>query len=133
LVRRLTLPREAQRVVVDSGEPWRLAIEAVGQLPDDGLPSVVADVLDALSAEVITIGVAGVADSPERDAVLRYLHEHRAMTPELDGEAVLALGCADGPAVGDVLRALRRARIDGEVTDLAGERALAERLVGTSN
>ncbi len=133
LVRRLNLPREAQRIVVDSGEPWRLALEALNQLSVDAPPSAVADVLDVLSAEVLAVGVSGVKESSQRDAALRYLHEHRQLVPDLDGAAILELGCADGPAVGDVLRALRRARIDGDVTDPASERTLAERLVREAN
>ena len=133
LVRRLKLPRDARRIVIDSGEPWRLALEDLESLPVEARPSAVADVLDALSVEVILIGVAGMREARQRDAALCYLRQHRHLAPALDGVAILALGCADGPAVGEVLRALRGARIDGVVTDLAGERALAERLVRAPN
>ena len=133
LVRRLELPREAQCVVIDSGEPWRLARESLEGLALEAPPSAVADVLDALSVEVVVVGAARMRESPPRDAVLRYLRQHRHLEPAMDGAAILALGCADGPAVGEVLKALRQARIDGAVTDLTSERALAERLVRESN
>jgi tRNA nucleotidyltransferase (CCA-adding enzyme) len=86
-----------------------------------------------LSVEVVVVGAARMRESPLRDAVLRYLRQHRHLEPAMDGAAILALGCADGPAVGEVLKALRRARIDGTVTDLTSERALAEQLVRESN
>ncbi len=133
LVRRLKLSREAQRVVVDSGESWRLALEQLEALPADAPPSAVTDALDDLSAEVVMVGAAGMPESPLREAVAVYLRRDRHVVPVLDGDAILALGCADGPAVGEVLRSLRRARIDGVVTDTEGERALAQSLVQKPN
>jgi len=107
LVRRLRLPREAQRVVVDSGEQWRSALAVLEGLAGDAPPSAVADMLDSLTVEVIVVGAAGMGESPLRAAVLRYVRHDRHVAPTLDGAAILALGCADGPAVGEVLEASR--------------------------
>ncbi|HAZ64823.1 MAG TPA: hypothetical protein DCZ72_14595, partial [Armatimonadetes bacterium] len=57
-------------------------------------------------------------------AVVTYRREHRDLRPALDGHALLALGCPRGPVLGRLLARLRGARIDGLVSDEAGERAL---------
>lgn len=49
--------------------------------------------------------------------------------PLLRGEDVLDLGLPAGPYVGEVLRAVARARAAGQVTSLEDERRLAQRLV----
>ena len=42
-----------------------------------------------------------------------YLHRMRGVTPLLDGRSVIELGVEEGPAVGEMLRALLMARLDG--------------------
>jgi hypothetical protein len=53
-----------------------------------------------------------------RRRILRHAAEDRARALPLDGSDLVALGFS-GPAVGRALAALRRAVLDGEVSDRA--------------
>jgi hypothetical protein len=57
-----------------------------------------------------------------RRRILRFASEDRARVLPVDGTDLVALGLA-GPAVGHALAALRRAVLDGKVSDR--EQALA--------
>lgn len=54
-------------------------------------------------------------DPPARQRVRLYLEEWRYVKTSLDGEALLALGVPAGPMLGEVLRRLRAAKLDGLV------------------
>ena len=45
----------------------------------------------------------------------------------LDGRSVIELGVEEGPAVGEMLRALLMARLDGSVSSREDEEALVRR------
>ncbi|HYC82275.1 MAG TPA: hypothetical protein VEB65_10850 [Solirubrobacterales bacterium] len=54
-----------------------------------------------------------------------YLREWRSLALEIDGEALLAAGVPEGPALGRALRAARRAALDGEATSREQQLAVA--------
>ncbi len=56
-----------------------------------------------------------------RGRLVDYLFRMRGVTPMLDGREIMALGVEEGPAVGEVLRALLMARLDGEVSSREDE------------
>jgi tRNA nucleotidyltransferase (CCA-adding enzyme) len=60
-------------------------------------------------------------DARVRERVDWYVREGRAVAPELGGDDVIALGVPRGPAVSDVLHALRDGRLDGRLVDRQGE------------
>jgi tRNA nucleotidyltransferase (CCA-adding enzyme) len=118
---------------------WRLSLSSAQAAILEGLATItprhwptprgstVARRLDGRPPESL---LAFAARRPSaRASVIRYLAEWRYVAPRLDGHAVLALGCQPGPRVGQVLRALRDAWLDGAVKDVEQERALAARLV----
>jgi tRNA nucleotidyltransferase (CCA-adding enzyme) len=55
--------------------------------------------------------------SAVRAGVEWFVATARGLRPELDGDAVAALGVPRGPALAEALRALRDARLDGQVRD----------------
>lgn len=63
---------------------------------------------------------------PAAEQIERYLRELRYIKSALDGRQVLALGVPEGPAVGEALELLRKARLDGKVADVAQEEALVK-------
>lgn len=74
--------------------------------------------------------VALVSESPAlRVAVESFLQDWRHFRPATPAERLMSLGY-DGPLLGEVLAALRWARLDGEV-DAAGELAWVEREFGS--
>ncbi|MCH8062319.1 MAG: CCA tRNA nucleotidyltransferase [Chloroflexi bacterium] len=58
-----------------------------------------------------------------------FLDELSLVEPELRGEDILAMGVEQGPAVGELLRKLKAARLDGAVTDRAGEERFVRELI----
>ena len=60
-------------------------------------------------------------DAGVRGRLADYLFRMRGVTPMLDGREVMALGVEEGPAVGEMLRALLMARLDGEVSSRQDE------------
>jgi tRNA nucleotidyltransferase (CCA-adding enzyme) len=64
------------------------------------------------------------------EQALRYLRRWRYVKPALDGHALLALGAQPGPRLGEVLRRLKAAKLDGEVRSRQEEEKMARRLLG---
>lgn len=97
--------------------PWR-----------SGPPSSVTARLDGLP-EPVLVALAG--RWPARtEEVGAYLRDWRQVTPRLSGTELEALGVPRGPALGDLLRRLRAARLDGRTGTKADERAVVQSWLG---
>jgi tRNA nucleotidyltransferase (CCA-adding enzyme) len=59
----------------------------------------------------------------------RYAREWRGVRPTTNGHTLQTLGLKPGPCYATILGRLRAARLDGEITDDAGEAALVEELL----
>ena len=79
------------------------------------------------SATVWALAAAGQESA--RQQASRYLRRWRYLKPSLDGHAILALGAIPGPQVGQVLRRLKAAKLDGEVRSRRDEERLARELL----
>ncbi len=79
------------------------------------------------SAAVWALAAAGQESA--RLQASRYLHRWRYLKPSLDGHALLALGAIPGPQVGQLLRRLKAAKLDGEVRSRRDEERLARELL----
>lgn len=112
LTRRLNMGADWARVV---GDTITLR-DVAGRLDRPGLrPSEVDDLLSVYNEHALRGFVAWAGDESASVWTRRYLDELRHVRPLLDGHDLLALGVERGPAVGELLRELRRARLDGEV------------------
>lgn len=103
------------------------------QLEATGLsPSRVCALLDGLAPAALTaarvLGRRGAADY-----IQRYLDDWWTVAPILRGTDLLELGVPPGPTVGEVLRALRQARLDGMTHTRQDEEDLARGWSTTSN
>jgi len=67
-----------------------------------------------------------------RERATSYLRRWRYVKPSHDGHALLALGLPPGPAVGEALRRLLAARLDGDVKSRADEERLVRSLVAAA-
>lgn len=118
-------------------EPERQAREALRRLPElrvalhdlaakDTTPSAVVRLLDHFPEAAL---VAWAACFPRRRGgriARAYLTSWRHVRPLLDGHRLQELGVPHGPAIGEVLRALRTARLDGRVGTLDDEIGLVQ-------
>ncbi len=97
---------------------------ALAVLPDDAPPSVLTRLLGRFAPR--TLLTARMLDLSPRvnDWLDRYMAEWRHVRPTLTGDDLHALGLPPGPIYTRILDALLAARLDGEITDEAGERGV---------
>jgi len=125
---RLNLPGEIYRVVTDT-----LAVKArLGYLSGTELkPSAVCDLLNGFHPLAVETCLAAESRPPVRRELERYLDELRFVKPLLDGDDLKLAGVAEGPAVGQVLKAIQDARLDGMAVTRQDEIELVNRLLAT--
>jgi tRNA nucleotidyltransferase (CCA-adding enzyme) len=111
LADRLLLVGEERRLL--TGFPPRLAA-ARAVLSGDPAPHRVADALDALAGEEILL-LAAEGDEASRAWVRCYLEELCPLTLAVQGADLVAAGIPPGPRIGEALRAVREARLDGRI------------------
>lgn len=123
-VRRST--REEVEGVVD-------IVRALGQLGDSARPSQVEKRLRPYESRPrILLAARAALEGTEGARLLeRYQREWRHVQTEVDGHDLRRLGLPPGPQYGVLLDRLLAARLDGEVTSEAEERALLEELLRT--
>jgi tRNA nucleotidyltransferase (CCA-adding enzyme) len=99
-------------------------------LSADTRPSEAVKVLRPYPARVLVVALAELGpDSTPGRQIAQYYSEWRHVRTVLNGNDLLEMGLVAGPQVGYLLDRLLAARLDGEVTDLAGERALLHSLL----
>jgi tRNA nucleotidyltransferase (CCA-adding enzyme) len=125
---RLRLSRSRSEALMDAGAPWERVRAALSELRSPGERAAVLDSLAPGALRVVIATDSGV-DANIIVAIRRYLDHDRAVAPSLDGAALQAMGCPEGPALGEILRALRVARIDEVIVDRPAEEVLARRLI----
>ncbi len=91
-------------------------------------PSRLRDMLDGFSPVAVQVNALLSPSVEARAALELYLTKLRHMKPRLDGKDLIGLGIAEGPCVGEVLRELRDAVINGRVTTREDEIELAKEL-----
>jgi tRNA nucleotidyltransferase (CCA-adding enzyme) len=72
--------------------------------------------LEAIPVEGLLWLMAQETAEKVRQAISRHLVLWRHVHPALSGRDLMALGVPEGPAVGEALRVLRDARLDGLVS-----------------
>lgn len=126
LVRRLRLSRQEREPLVDGGAPWGRALAVLRR--DESRRSAVAESFDALSEPAIVLGAAtlrAAGDVAIAERVEAYLLEDRDCRARLEPAKLGELGCPSGPRLGEMLRVLRAARLDGLTADAEQEMELA--------
>ena len=117
----LNAPADWSRVIADTG-----ALAArLPRLCENGLPpSGVCALLDGLAPDALRAATT-LAQPAAAERVRLYLSEWWSVAPRLRGADLLELGVPAGPAVGEALRALRKARLDGITHSRQDEERLA--------
>ena len=129
LVRRLNMPSEWERVVLDI---VRLR-SALPTLQDESIrPSQVEALLKGYAPSALAAAQALEERPRPKEWLECYLTRLRHVRPELTGDDLLAMGIPQGPQVGEVLEALHQACLDDEVTSREEEVALVRRWVSKS-
>lgn len=92
-------------------------------------PSQVYDLLEPFSGPALL--AAWVASDSERvkTYLTRYWQTYRHVHPILTGEDLKSMGLTPGPIFGEILHALRTARLDGQLSTREDELALAQQWI----
>lgn len=96
-------------------------------------PSEVHSLLTGIDERSAIGASLAVADPVVAKRLRDYESTLRHVTADLTGDDLLAMGVPQGPHVGELLRELLAARLDGVVTDLEGERSLASKRMGAAD
>ena len=123
LAARLNAPTPWRRVIADTA---RLAALLPELSAPEASPSAVCARLDCVSPHALEAAGRLLPPSAPAAAVIgRYRAEWQLVSPLLRGTDLLRLGVPAGPAVGEALRAIRRARLDGAAQTRQDEKRLA--------
>ena len=126
---RLNAPSDWARVIADTAR-IRVLVSSVG---DAAKPSDVCALLDGMEPNALKGAIMMAADGPAADQIRSYLSEWWSVAPRLRGHDLLALGVPAGPEMGEALRELRRARLDGETHSVQDEQELARKWAQVSD
>lgn len=120
-ITRLNMPSRPSRAVRDT-----LRLKNSLELLDRSSPrpSEVYNLLKEYDALAIQANAIGSESSAAHGSLDLFLTKLRHVRPSLDGEDLKKLGIPPGPEMGGVLRALHRAKLDGEVVTKADEEGL---------
>ncbi len=122
LISRLNMPTRPSRAMRDT---LRLR-NSLGLLDRPSLrPSEVYDLLKEYDTPAIQANTIASETSPAHGSLDLFLTNLRHVRPSLDGEDLKRLGIPPGPEMGAILRALHRAKLDGDVVTKADEERLA--------
>ena len=82
-----------------------------------------------LQPEIALTLVALRGKKANRVPLQRYFTRALNVAPELTGDDLIEMGIGPGPAIGEILKRLRLAKIDGEVRTREDERAVAQNIL----
>ena len=124
VVRRLNLGVEWSRIVADTVG----VRESLEELESNLSPSRVYALLRSRHEAAISVCAILAGPGAGRNLDL-YLTTLRHASTSLTGRDIVAMGIPEGPAVGEVLRDLLDARLDGLVDSAEGEREMVSRRI----
>lgn len=107
IIGRLSMPREWSRTL-QAGSKLQTALQ---QITGESTPSDVCEILNPL-AKMLEIMDTGRLAPEAAGAISRYLSEWRDLRPELDGRDLIQIGVPEGPERGQLMRNLRKLRLN---------------------
>lgn len=129
LAARLNLTRRTRDSLADIARLSQLE----SRLEDPALaPAGVFDLLHGSSLPALTAAELLFMGPRARANVSLFVDRLRHVRPLLTGSDLRALGAPEGPQLGDILSALRSARLNGQVASRQDEEALARSLLRAS-
>lgn len=92
--------------------------------PQELLPSEICRILEPYHIQSIKASALAIDNAFIKQRLNRYLSELRHITPSLNGDDLKHLGIKQGKRMGEILRLLKNARLNGIVTTREEEEAL---------
>jgi tRNA nucleotidyltransferase (CCA-adding enzyme) len=120
------------KVKRDDADDLRLLPDLRTALPRVGRsrrPSTVYRLLQPFPSRVLAAAWVATGSGRQKGQVLRYQMEWRLVEPEVAGDDLKAMGLRPSPLFGQLLGALREARLDGKVSTREEEEAMLQKLL----
>jgi tRNA nucleotidyltransferase (CCA-adding enzyme) len=102
-------------------------------LPATLKPSEVVQLMRPFPVRVLLVGRILLEGCPAAQLIERYLQEWRGVKTAVTGHDLREMGLKSGPQYGILLDKLLAARLDGEVSSEAEERALLDKLLAEAS
>jgi len=126
LAQRLKLPKDDTQFLLDANRLGSILPHlARAELSPSGIHRLLAPYPD----EVIFICWLASEDELTRQRLELYHTELACVEPLIDGEELKTMGLAPGPLYGEILDALRDARLDGKIKTLDEEKGLVRQMI----
>jgi len=103
--------------------------ETLSRLGKARRPSTIYRLLQPYPARILALAWVASDNKRIRERLLRYQTEYRLVETHITGDDLKAMGLRPGPLFGQLLGALRDARLDGRVSTQEEEEALLQRLL----
>jgi tRNA nucleotidyltransferase (CCA-adding enzyme) len=126
--RRLKLPANLVRVIMEACHLWSIRSELTY-----ALPSMIVANLDKVSPLALYALYIASMDDALMDKLKTYKTKWQHITPHMDGNDLKSLGLPPGPIYRDILRKLRAAWLDSEISSLDEENELLNQLIHDLN
>ena len=123
-IARLRMPRAVSRVILDTA---RLRERMPSLDSPDLLPSAVHELLREYSPTSVTACAIASDSALVQERLHLYLDRWCHVRTSLDGNALQKLGVPSGPRLGDLLKALHEAKLDGKIKSKEDETELVQR------
>lgn len=104
-------------------------LKAITKLPDSARPSQVTRLLRPYAPRVLLVARIFLHNSRAADLIERYYQQWRHVKTAVGGDNLREMGLKPGPEYAVILDRILAAKLDGEITDEKGERALLARLL----
>jgi len=124
--KRLQLNPQITEVLTSFKQHMRKTLELF-QSQDHPPPSTITDNFEILPLETVLFIHSFANREPVRLAVVNYLTSYHKVSPSLRGADLIKLGCEPGPNFSVILRRLRNARLDGDISSRADEISLVKK------
>jgi tRNA nucleotidyltransferase (CCA-adding enzyme) len=126
-IQRLTIPKRHAEKMRAAHASAHAILPHLAQHPAPR-PAAVDRLLSGLADETLLLLMAKTTSDAARRQLSAYLTTYQHIKPMLTGADLCAMGLTPGPHFREILESLRAARLNGDVTTAADERALVQQM-----
>jgi tRNA nucleotidyltransferase (CCA-adding enzyme) len=107
----------------------RITTEGQQKLIAEIKPSLISQYLTPMPALALLIGWLRISSADAHEKIQKYWLEWRHIQPITNGHTLRDMGLPPGPRYSTILKRLREAWLDGEITNAAQEKNLLHMLI----